>query len=116
MSRFGFLSSFETRHSSLRPSSIDGEIKDVKVPRIAGGPGGVFGFERFGENKWHHLFVTPAVRTQAAFQRFQIMMFGGAPENHIAPGEYHQFAQTVGWEFQFARGSVAIIDLGDPGK
>src|SRR6266404_5767620 len=68
-SDFALLSSLVIGHSTFLSGSIHGKVKDVEIARVTGGAGGVFRLERLAQNERNHLFVSPAVRAQTAFQR-----------------------------------------------
>ena len=78
------LSGFGFRHSSVRSGSVHGKIENVEIAGITRGFCGVFRFERFAENERNHFLVASAVGTEAACERFQIVILRRATEDKIA--------------------------------
>src|SRR4051794_19495549 len=92
--------------------SVDGEIENVKVTRIAGGALSIFGRETLGKHKRHHFFVTSPMRAQAAFKRLEIVVFRSAAEHDISGAHDNEIAKAVERKFQLCGGDLSFPDLG----
>src|SRR5439155_14739897 len=84
-SDFELLSSFVILHSSFLLGSVHGKIQNIKIARVTRGFGGVLRFERFAEDERDQFLIVSAVRAQATFQPFQIVIPQGPTQRQIAP-------------------------------
>jgi len=66
-------------------SSIDREIKDIEIPRVAGCLASILGIERFREQHRDHFFVPTAMRTEASGQQAEVVVFRIPAKHDVSP-------------------------------